>query len=262
MRDTRCTDLLRPLEGDTFRFSCHRHIKCFTQCCADLNLVLTPYDILRIKNRIGLSSDDFLNHYTDMRFDQQSRFPMVSLQMNADEGRKCPFVTSEGCTIYEDRPGACRIYPLGRAALKLDSEETARQKFFVVAEEHCLGFQEKKLWTVESWVEEQGLDEYNAMNDHWLEIIGSAKSLGPAKTIQQKMQMFHMASYNLDKFRRFIFESKFFELFEIEIEWKEKIASDDVALMMFSFDWLKFSLFGERTLALKPESLPSQWAIP
>jgi len=177
--------------------------------------------------------------------------------MNSDEPRKCPFVKPEGCTIYDDRPGACRIYPLGRAALKLDSEKAAREKFFMVEEKHCLGFQEKKVWTVEKWMSEQGVDEYNAMNDHWLEIIGSAKSLGPEKTTPQKLQIFYMASYNLDKFRRFIFESRFFDLFDVKPERRERMASDDIALMLFSFDWLKFSLFGERTVLVKAENLPS-----
>ena len=253
MTDTSYTLAFRPLDGHAFRFLCHNEIACFTKCCAGLNLVLTPYDVLRIKNRLGMSSDDFLNQYTDTRFDQHPRFPMIRLQMSEDEKRRCPFVTSAGCSIYEDRPAACRMYPLGRATLKLESEQTPREKFFVVAERHCLGFQEKTLWTVERWMEEQGVREYNAMNDHWLEIIGSTKSLGPANVIQKKLQMFYMASYNLDKFRRMLCESRFFDLFVVDSQRKERIASDDVALLNFSFDWLKFSLFGERTVPLKSD---------
>ena len=50
----------RPLTKKTFKFRCYRGIGCFTVCCADLNLVITPYDILRLKNRLDLTSDDFL----------------------------------------------------------------------------------------------------------------------------------------------------------------------------------------------------------
>ena len=89
------------------------------------------------------------------------------------------------------------------------------------------------------------------MNDHWLEIISSPKSLGNKEEIQRKIQMFSMASYNLDKFRTFLFQSRFFSLFEVPQDLKEKLRSDDVALMLFSFDWLKFSLFGEKTLQMK-----------
>ena len=60
-----------------------------------------------------------------------------------------------------------------------------------------------------------------------------------------------MASYNLDRFRDFIFKSKLFDRFEVESALKEKLASDDVELMKFAFDWLKFSLFGEKTIQVK-----------
>ena len=40
-------------EGDTFKFSCHKGIKCFTACCSDTNIILGPYDIHRLKKRLG-----------------------------------------------------------------------------------------------------------------------------------------------------------------------------------------------------------------
>lgn len=176
---------------------------------------------------------------------------MVNLKMNQDESAGCPFVTPDGCTIYQDRPGACRIYPLGRAASRVHMEKERQEKYFIVQEDHCLGFQEPREWSVEEWLTNEGVDKYNAMNDLWSEIITSAKGLGPSKDIQKKIQMFYMASYDLDKFRRFIFKSKFFQLFQVRDEKMEALASEDVELMKFAFDWLKYSLFGEKTLKLK-----------
>jgi hypothetical protein len=176
---------------------------------------------------------------------------MVTLKMNRDEKRSCPFVSSNGCAIYEDRPGACRIYPLGRAATKPDVQREILEKYFVVKEAHCLGFQEDREWTIEEWLKSEGVDEYNAMNDQWLEIITSQTPLGPEKDLHRKLQMFFMASYNLDKFREFIFKSRFFERFGVEPDLQNRLASDDVALMRFAFDWLKFSLFGENTIQIR-----------
>jgi len=243
--------LLRSMPGHRFNFRCHKEISCFTKCCADLKLVLTPYDILRMKNRLGISSDQFLDRYTEIRMDQNPRFPMVTLKMNRDENRACPFVTPAGCALYEDRPGACRIYPLGRAALRVEREKDTREKFFVVDEDHCLGFQEEREWAVAEWMTSEGMDEYNAMNDQWLEVITSSKSLGQEKEIPRKIQMFSMASYNLDKFRLFVFESRFFDVFEVPSDLRDRLASDDVALLNYAMDWLKFSLFGENTITLK-----------
>jgi len=251
-----------PLTANTFKFRCYKGIQCFTDCCANLNLILTPYDIVRIKNRLGMSSDIFLNKHTDTTMDSHPQFPMVKLKMSQDNKRRCPFVTADGCTIYEDRPGACRLYPLGRAATKPDAQRNSREKFFIVNEEHCLGFKEDREWTVKEWLTNEGVDEYNRMNDQWLEIITSQKTLGPEKDLQRKIQMFFMASYNLDKFREFIFKSRFFERFEVESGLKNRLASDDVELMKFSFDWLKFSLFGEKTIQIKNQPSPVEETNP
>ena len=243
--------LFKPIPEKTFKFQCHKKIPCFTKCCAGLSLILTPYDILRLKKRLGIYSDEFLERYTVANFDKHPRFPMMTLRMNPDQGKKCPFVTPNGCDIYEDRPGACRIYPLGRAALKVDEEKEAREKYFIVQEDHCLGFMENREWSVGEWMANEGVVEYNAMNDHWLEVISSPRDLGEKEEIPRKIQMFSMASYNLDKFRTFIFKSRFFDLFEVADDLKEKLGHDDEALMRFSFDWLKFSLFGEPTIQVR-----------
>lgn len=241
----------KPLKEGTFRFACHPGVDCFTRCCADLKLVLTPYDILRMKKRIGLPSHEFLEQHTETTLEPRRRFPNVTLKMMGNEHRTCPFVTPKGCTIYEDRPGACRIYPIGRAALKPHGEQVARERFFMVQEKHCLGFQANKEWTIDAWMVSEGVDEYNTMNDQWLEIVTSSKSLGPERDVSRKIQMFFMASYNLDRFREFVFRSRFLEIFHVTPGQRDRLASDDLALMQFGFEWLKFSLFGEKTLRLK-----------
>jgi len=45
---------------DNFRFACHDGLECFTRCCRDTTIFLTPYDILRLKNALGISSETFL----------------------------------------------------------------------------------------------------------------------------------------------------------------------------------------------------------
>ncbi|MGE5841105.1 MAG: YkgJ family cysteine cluster protein [Deltaproteobacteria bacterium] len=244
-------EVFEPLDGDRFRFLCHRGMECFTLCCAGLNLVLMPYDILRMKHRLDISSGEFLNRYTEMRFDRHPRFPMVVLKMKDEEGRRCPFVQPEGCAAYEDRPSACRIYPIGRAAMNPGGESSPLEKYFVVREEHCLGFREPRDWTIEDWVADQGLKEYDTMNSAWLDIVTSSQSLGQEKDIPRKIQMFCMASYNLDSFRSFVFKSKFLDVFDVSPELRDRLASDDEALLAFAMDWLKFSLYGMKTMRLR-----------
>ncbi len=242
--------IFSPLTDNTFRFKCHPGIDCFNRCCAGLRLILTPYDILRLKNRLRLSSGEFLERHTDIDEENPSRFPMVKLRMTRDESRSCPFVTRQGCAVYEDRPGACRLYPLGRASARTPGEERLKEKFFLVREPHCMGFQEEKTWTVSQWLNHEGMPDYNRMNDDWTRIIHSPQSLG-SQDNQKKIQMFFMVSYNLDAFRKFLFQSRFFDHFRVEAELQERLAESDTELMKFGFKWLRFSLFGEPTLRIQ-----------
>ena len=86
--------VMTKLSVDTkFKFRCHKDIKCFTKCCSNIEIVLTPYDVVRLKKRLGLPSDDFLGTYTYMKIDEKSSHPYAILKMNDDEERNCPFVT-------------------------------------------------------------------------------------------------------------------------------------------------------------------------
>jgi Fe-S-cluster containining protein len=98
--------------------------------------VLTPYDIIRLKKRLHLSSGAFLDRHTTVSTDRLSGLPVVKLKMQTDETRRCPFVSPGGCVIYEDRPGACRLYPLGRACLE-DFQNQSKEYYFTVKEAHC-----------------------------------------------------------------------------------------------------------------------------
>ena len=244
--------LIQPLEQDRFRFACRKALPCFTMCCANLDLALSPYDVLRLKNRIGLSSEAFLEKYTTVSINQAYGLPLVRLKMTEDEKNRCPFVTPDGCKVYEDRPGACRIYPLGLAASKIRPGHKAGEYYFAVREPHCLGFKQDVEWTVQEWIKNQGLDEYNAMNDLFMDII-AGKSANTIKALDdQKLRMFYMACYSLDDFRRFIFETTFLDKFDISPHGLSVIRTNDTELMKFSCKWLRFALFGEKTLHLHP----------
>lgn len=242
--------LMKPLQGDGFRFNCDPTLSCFTKCCAKLNLILTPYDIIRLKKRLGLTSDLFLERYTTSSVDDGYGIPVVKLKMNDDDNGRCPFVVPEGCSVYEDRPGACRVYPLGRAASKVREGLKAGEYYFIVKEPHCLGFDEEREWKVGEWIKDQGLDHYNVMNESFMDITAGKRSKTIKAFSDQKLQMFYMACYSIDDFRRFIFETTFLKRFDLSQDVLERLRTDDVELMMFASRWLKFALFGDKTLPI------------
>ena len=56
--------------------------------------------------------------------------------------------------------------------------------------------------------------------------------------------MAFMASYNMDAFRGFVFESSLLKRYKIKTDLLKKIQRDDVALMLFGFDWIKLFVWG------------------
>jgi hypothetical protein len=52
-----------------------------------------------------------------------------------------------------------------------------------------------------------------------------------------------MVCYNVDRFRRFVFESSFLDRYEVDADTVAKIREDDVALLRFGLRWLKGTLF-------------------
>ncbi|HMA66503.1 MAG TPA: YkgJ family cysteine cluster protein [Desulfosalsimonadaceae bacterium] len=230
-------------ESSTFKFRCHKGLSCFTRCCRGINITLTPYDIIRLKNRMQISSDEFLAVYTVPQLLEKTDLPVVTLKMLDDEQSSCPFVRDEGCLVYEDRPTTCRYYPLGVGTLS-NKEQQAGGFYFFVHEPHCRGFEEDTEWTVAGWRKDQGVDVYDAVNAEWTELIVRKRSIPSNIRLTEKTKnMFFTASYNIDRFRRFVFESSFLDLYEIDRETVEKIREDELELLQFGFRWLKWLLF-------------------
>lgn len=237
-----------------FKFRCHKAIRCFTKCCSNIDILLTPYDVIRMKNRLGLSSEEFLAKYTYIKFDEKTSHPYAMLKMTEGEEKKCPFVTSEGCTIYTDRPANCRYYPIGQGTLKVMGKDGPEDEefYFFINEPHCLGFDENKSWTVESWRADQEVDMYDKMNREW-KGLQLRKNLPGNELEEKKVQQIYMAAYNMDVFKKYVFESRFLDVFDIDEEYIEKIKADEVELMKFGFKYIKYILMIEETLKVKKD---------
>lgn len=246
-------DRLQPIADGKFRFDCHPSVPCFTECCRCLNLLLTPYDVVRLKNRLGMPSGEFLERHGEIRFDEQRRLPMVNLRMQNDDRKTCPFVAASGCQVYEDRPAACRIYPVARASRKHRLHGTVLENFFLLREDHCRGFEEEKEWTIEAWTADQGLERYHEMNNLWMEVITHPRLQQGSPPTSKQQQMFLLASYNIDKFREFVLGTRFLQIFVLSEQEENALREDDEALLRLAFRWLKFSLVGEPALTMREQ---------
>ena len=227
-----------------FKFKCHPGVSCFTKCCRGINIILTPYDVILLKNRLGLSSEEFLAIYTEPHIMEKTDLPVVTLKLLDDEQQSCPFVRDDGCIVYQDRPTTCRYYPLGVASLTHKEGADDEGFYFFVDEAHCRGFEEDQQWTVAEWRKDQGVDRHDDINAEWTDLVVRKRSFPVnIKLTEQSKQMFFLASYNIDKFREFVFSSSFLERYDIDAATQEKIKSDEIELLNFGMRWLKFILY-------------------
>ena len=239
---------------DTFKFACHPGVSCFNRCCGDVNIFLSPYDVLRMKRRLGMTSGDFLEQYVLMPVQKDMKTPVVMLRMNDDPAKTCPFLTDSGCGIYSDRPWPCRMYPLGLAAQKDTPDGWRGDRFYFLLEEKvCKGFDEPREWSVRQWLDDQGIDEYDVWGEAFKELTLHQFFEEGGVLSPQKMHMMFTACYDLDKFREFVFESTLLQRFEVDEDFVEEMRNRDEGLLRFAFLWLRFSLFGEKTVKARAE---------
>ncbi|MFH1077406.1 MAG: YkgJ family cysteine cluster protein [Pseudomonadota bacterium] len=231
------------LKDSSFCFRCHKGLACYTKCCSGIDIILTPYDVIRLKNRLELSSSEFLSIYTKPEILNNYGLPVATLKMINDTERTCPFVREDGCLVYTDRPASCRYYPLGLANTR-EQQDSPEQFYFFVKEEHCLGFQEKDEWTVEDWRQNQGVDIYDTVNKRWMEFAMRARSFSGRRELTEKSrEMFFMASYDIERFRRFVFESSFLKRYNVPLEMLEKAKESEVELFQLGCEWLNCAFF-------------------
>jgi len=241
--------------GKVIQFQCRKGIACWNACCSNIDISLTPYDILRLKRRFDISSGEFLKKYTVPYEMEQSSIAGVKLRP-VENGTACQFMTPEGCSVYEDRPTACRYYPVALLSLRRQDETIDRASYALVEETHCLGHQEPRQITVAAYRKEQGLEEYDDLARGWRQLILKKKSSGPSigKPSKRSLELFFMVCYDIDRFSQFVASEGFSDIYDLPAEEMKGILCDDNELMQFGFRFLRQVLFGEETIPLRKEA--------
>jgi Fe-S-cluster containining protein len=233
-------------KGDSFFFRCHSGLDCFNQCCRNLNLFLYPYDVLRLKKNLDISSGVFLDKYVDVVLRPSDPFPEVMLRMAANNERTCPFLSEKGCSVYPDRPDTCRTFPIEQGSLYDAQLQKATAVHFFRPPDFCMGQHEKKAWRIDTWREDQDAVKYNQMTEKWADLrrLFHTYPWGAEGPGGNKGKMAFMACYNVDAFREFVLQSSFLKRYKIKPKLLKKLRRDDAALLELGFEWVRFFLRG------------------
>ncbi len=229
---------------ERFSFRCHPDVPCFTECCRQLDLALTPYDVLRLKNRLKIHSGRFLEQYIIVEWDARVVFPQCYLTMIDDGRASCVFVSPGGCTVYEDRPGACRAYPVGRGAAR-NTRGTLEEQYVLITEPHCRGHAEKTSRTAGQYSIDQGLEEYNRFNDALMAVLHHEKIQKGFRPARAQLDQFILALYNLDMFRQEMGDGRITMRRPLSSAELQGLADDDNKLLLLGIAWLRQELFGD-----------------
>ena len=228
-----------------FSFRCHPDVACFTECCRELELALSPYDVLCLCKELQMGSTEFIDRYVVVEQEENGGFPRLYLGMVDDGSASCPFIAENGCEVYNSRPGACRAYPVGRG-VTLDTNGDVREIHVLVREEHCQGFSESQSHNVTEWFENQGLKEYNSINDEVLGLIHHEQVCQGLSLTQEEKDMFLMVLYKLDEFRKMVSSPALYDKYALSKEERRSVLADDLNLLRFGIRWLQEVLFTEK----------------
>lgn len=86
---------------------------CFS-CCTGMgeSIILDPWDIYQMKIGSGMDFNELSEDVIELRLVDGLIMPCIKMNEERDG---CAFLNSEGrCSIHKNRPGFCRLFPLGR----------------------------------------------------------------------------------------------------------------------------------------------------
>lgn len=218
----------------TFNFHCHSGLACFNQCCRTPTILLSPYDLLRLKQALGLTAGEILGRYTIMGTDEASNLPLAFVDAFQGPGG-CPFLGAEGCTVYAHRPAACRLFPI-----TMGSRLTSRgveDHYFCRRLPYCAGFDCEVQWTLAAWQTNQGFAEYDLGRREWLEVLLKTALKGPVA--DELRHLVATVAYDLDEFRRLLLTDGLPSPVDLAGQARPELETDDLALLKISYRYLR-----------------------
>ncbi|MFZ2448446.1 MAG: YkgJ family cysteine cluster protein [Syntrophobacteraceae bacterium] len=230
MHPTRSSQEELLTESSPFPFACHDALPCFTQCCRDVNIYLTPYDVLRLRKALGgMGSAEFLAEHTQHFLAKGANIPVVQLLMDP-ETLYCRFVTDDGCRVYNDRPWACRMFPL-------DLSTTGGKYGLIAGKDRCMGLFEPSAGTVADWLEGQGVTHYAEMEREYQSVV--PERFQPGAAMNEGLGRVLFLAYDLDRFAEMLDDPRFLKFYDVDEEMLRRVREDDEELLLLAFRYIR-----------------------
>ena len=163
-------------ENSEFKFTCYSDCK---KCCEKTVVELSPQDIISLCKQKGLTTTELHKNYTEFIFHKEHGTPICVLKTDP----LCKFHDGKKCTVYENRPFDCRIYPLDVEFSREGKATYSRRKDICPAKE-------KKDWTVGSWLKTQNLENLQMNKFKWLRLFSNFHNPNRDNWFNQMLTLF------------------------------------------------------------------------
>lgn len=99
------------------------------------------------------------------------------------------------------------------------------------------------------------MSKYDLMNEAYKKITLHDYFQNGNKIESGMTKLVYNTCYDLDAFKRFIFSSRFFDIYEVDVQTIEAIRTDDEELLKFAYRWVEFSLFSGGDLRVRDKEM-------
>ena len=168
-------------------------------CCRGMgsSIILDPYDIYRLTTELELTFESLMAGRIELNVVDGIILPNLAM---IGEKEQCAFLDENGrCSIHPQRPGICRLFPLGRLY-----ENGGFQYFLQVHE--CKKENRTKV-KVRKWIDTPDVSRYEAFINCWhyflKDIQGALKHLRNEEKERAVslyvLRVFYMMSYSAER---------------------------------------------------------------
>lgn len=169
-------------------------------CCHGMgsSIVLDPLDVHRLMSHFQTRFEVLLEDKIELNIVDGVILPNLKMNTQA-EGEPCVFLDAEGrCSIHEDRPGICRIFPLGRVY-----EDNS---FSYILQIHECQKENRSKVKVSKWIDTPDLKKNQQFITDWHYFLKAAQARLAAggdeeqikHTAMQILQYFYIEPYHTD----------------------------------------------------------------
>lgn len=186
-------------------------------CCHGMgsSIVLDPLDVHRLMSHFQTRFEVLLESKIELNIVDGVILPNLKMNTQA-AGEPCVFLNAEGrCTIHEDRPGICRIFPLGRVY--------ENNSFSYILQIHECQKENRSKVKVSKWIDTPELKKNQQFITDWhyfLKVVQAKLAAGGneeliKRTTMQILQYFYIEPYHQD--------ADFYEQFDTRLVQMKKL---------------------------------------